>query len=265
MHMTTFDTPEPISAAIDVPMGRVRISAGERRDTLVEVTPSDPSDAEDVNVAERTRVELANSQLVVRAPRPPFRLGRNRGGSVDVAIQLPAGSNLYATGQMTDFDCDGRLGDCRIKTGAGEIRVDEARTLSVKSGSGDVNARELGGSTMIKNANGDIWVGVAGGDLLVGSANGSIAVDRARADVAATTAKGDVRLGGVERGSVALETQVGDLEVGIPEGTAAWLDVRARAGQVRNALEAADAPEPDAESVEVRARTSYGDVVIRRP
>ena len=39
-----------------------------------------------------------------------------------------------------------------------------------------------------------------------------------------------------------LETRLGDLEVGIPEGTAAWLDVRADAGRVHNALEAAEAP-----------------------
>ena len=67
------------------------------------------------------------------------------------------------------------------------------------------------------------------------------------------------------RGSVVLETQIGDLEVGIREGTAAWLDVSARAGKVHNALDAADAPEASAETVEVRARTSVGDVVIRRP
>jgi ABC-type glutathione transport system ATPase component len=34
---------------------------------------------------------------------------------------------------------------------------------------------------------------------------------------------------------------------------------------VHNALEAADIPEPSAETVEVRARTSAGDVVIRPP
>ena len=41
--------------------------------------------------------------------------------------------------------------------------------------------------------------------------------------------------------------------------------MRSTAGKVHNALEAADAPEPSAETVEVRARTTVGDVVIRRP
>ena len=62
------------------------------------------------------------------------------------------------------------------------------------------------------------------------------------------------------RGSVVLETRLGDLEVGIREGTAAWLDVRATAGKVHNALEAAEAPGPSAETVEVRGRTTAGNV-----
>jgi hypothetical protein len=53
--------------------------------------------------------------------------------------------------------------------------------------------------------------------------------------------------------------------VGIREGTAAWLDVRAHAGKVHNALEAAGSPEPSAEKVEVRAHTSAGNVVVSRP
>jgi hypothetical protein len=36
-------------------------------------------------------------------------------------------------------------------------------------------------------------------------------------------------------------------------------------GRVHNHLDAADGPEPADETVEVRARTSYGDIVIRRP
>jgi hypothetical protein len=41
--------------------------------------------------------------------------------------------------------------------------------------------------------------------------------------------------------------------------------VRATAGKVHNALDAAAAPKPSAETVEVRARTSAGSVEIRRP
>ena len=42
--MPTFDTPEPITATIDLAIGDVRISAGERGTTVVEVRPSDASE-----------------------------------------------------------------------------------------------------------------------------------------------------------------------------------------------------------------------------
>jgi DUF4097 and DUF4098 domain-containing protein YvlB len=280
--MPTFDTPEPISVTIYVAVGDVQITAGDRSATVVDVRPSDASNADDVKAAELTRVECANAQLLVKAPKLRSWLSRGGGGSIDVTIELPAGSQVHGAGQATDFRCDGRLGDCRIKTGMGHILLDRADTLGLKSGigdirvdratghaevtigSGDVRLRELDGSAVIKNSNGDTWVGVAGGDLRTNAANGSIAVDLAHASVVAKSALGDVRLGEVVRGSVVLETRLGDLEVGIREGTAAWLDVRAMAGKVDNALDAAEAPERSAATVEVRARTSAGSVVIRR-
>jgi hypothetical protein len=281
--MPTFDTPGPITATIDVVVGAVRISAAERDATVVEARPTDSSNAEDVKAAEQTRAEYANGHLLIRAPKVRSWLPRARGGSVDVTIQLPAGSDVRGAGQLTDFDCEGPLGDCRLRTGLGQIRVDQADALSLKTGigdisvdhatghadvttgSGDVRVRELDAGAVIKSSNGDTWVGEAGGDLRIKAANGSIAVDLARATVGAKSANGDVRLGEAVRDSVVLETHLGDVEVGIRDGTAAWLDVRAAAGRVLNALETAEAPEPSAETVQVRARTSAGNVVIRRP
>jgi Putative adhesin len=281
--MPSFETPEPISATIDIAMGDVRISAGDGGATVVEVRPSDASNAEDVKAAGLTRVEYANQQLLVKAPKLRTWVSRTGGGSVEVTVELPAGSHVHGTAGLADFQCDGPLGSCRIKTGLGRIRVDRAETLNLKSGagdisvdrvtgqaevtagSGDVRLRELDAGAVIKNSNGDTWVGVGGGDLRLNSANGSIAVDQAHASVGAKSSNGAVRVGEVVRGSVVLETRIGELEVGIREGTAAWLDVSSRFGQVRNSLTASDAPESSSETVEVRARTSVGDVVIRRP
>ena len=125
--------------------------------------------------------------------------------------------------------------------------------------------RELDAGAVVKNSNGDTWVGAAAGDLRISAANGSISVGVARAGVTAKSSNGDVRLDEAVRGSVVLETRLGDVEVGIPEGTTAWLDVRAGAGRVSNELAAADAPAQSAETVEVRGRTSAGSVVVRRP
>ena len=52
--MPIFETPEPISATIDLAVGDVRITASDRHDTVVDVRPSDASHEPDVRAAEQT-------------------------------------------------------------------------------------------------------------------------------------------------------------------------------------------------------------------
>jgi hypothetical protein len=280
--MPTYETPGPISVSIDLPVADVRIRSDGGSATTVDVRPTTPSKDEDVRAAEETRVEFADGRLTIKGPRALAWLTSARRGSVDVTIELPAGSHLEGGVGMGAFACDGRFGDCSLRTGLGDVRIDRAGALNVQtgrgdvrvdvasghaevaSGSGDVHVRELDQTAVLKNANGDIHIGSAAGDLRVSVANGSISVDRAETNVGAKSANGDVRVGEVVRGSVVLETARGDLDVGIREGTAAWLDVSSIAGSVHNTLDAADAPEPSAPTVEVRARTAVGDVAIRR-
>jgi hypothetical protein len=279
--MPTYATPQPISVSIEIPIGDVTLDGGDRTETLVDVRPSRPDNDEDVRAAEQIRVDYADGRLTVKGPRGRAWLSRTR-GSVDVSVELPAGSHVDGTVGIGAFVCDGRLGDCTLRTGVGDVRVDHAGAINVKtgtgdvqvdvatghtevaSGSGEVRLRELAHTGVVKNANGDIWVGSVAGDLRVSVASGAISVDRAQTNVAAKTATGDVRVGEIVRGSVVLETHAGDLDVGIREGTAAWLDVKSSVGSVHNTLDASEAPDPSAPTVELRARTTVGDVAIRR-
>jgi hypothetical protein len=102
------------------------------------------------------------------------------------------------------------------------------------------------------------------GDVRVRSANGAIGIGRAGAGVDVKTSNGSIRLGEVVRGSVVLGTAAGDLDIGVAEGTAAWLEVNTFYGQVRNLLADASRPEEGDKTVEVRGRTSYGDITIHR-
>jgi hypothetical protein len=281
--MTTFQTPGPVTATVDLAVGDVRITAEDRADTTVEIRPSDPRNAHDRDAAEGTQVTFADGRLEVRAARLRGWLSLRGGGSVDVVVAIPHGSDVRGTGASADFTCAGRLGECRIKTGLGQVRVGEAGPVDLKSGVGDVTVERATGRAQVtagsgdvrigaldaggavKNANGDTWVGSSAAELRVNAANGDIAVDRADADVTAKAANGAVRLREAVRGSVVLETRIGDVEVGIREGIAAWVDANATAGKVRNTLEAAEAPGPATETIQVRARTSVGEIVIRRP
>lgn len=281
LTMTTFQTPEPILATISLLVGNVWVIASDRRDTSVLVAPSDGSNNSDVRAAEATRVDYSNATLVVKGPKQRRHFSLGKTGSIEVTIELPADSRLLGDAAVADFRCDGRLGECKITTATGSIRLDQTGSLNLSTatgsvtvdraegrveltGAGEVRVRRIDGSAAFKNLNGDTWVGEITGDFRCRSANGNIAVDRAQASLVAKTANGDVRFRDVARGSAVLESAFGELEVGIREGTSALLDVRSGFGTVDNSLAAADGPEPSGETLEVRARTSFGDILIHR-
>jgi hypothetical protein len=281
--MPSFETPQPVSIRVELGIGRIRVVAGDRTDTVVDVRPSDPNSKADVMAAEQTRVELTGGRLVIRAPRgwrqyTPFG-GRE---SIDVDVDVPSGSDLDGDVGMATLVCLGRLGECRFKTGAGHIQVDEAGPLHLRAGAGDITVDHGGGfaevttgsgavrltridgSAVVKNSNGETWIGEVGGDLRINAANGKIAVEQARETVSAKTAVGDIRLGEVERGAIVAQSGMGNVEVGILDGVPAWLDLSTRFGTVDSALEASDEPPPGQDALDLRVRTSLGDISIRR-
>ena len=280
--MPTFDTPEPIRVTIALSVGDVRVVASDRQDTVVAVSPTNLSKEGDVKAAEQTRVEFAQGRLLIKSPKSWRQYTPFGGGeSIDVTVELPAGSHVQAEASVADLFAEGRLGESTFTTSVGNIFLDETGPLHASTsggnvtvgrvvgrgeitGAGQVRIREIDGPAVVKNLNGAIWVGEATGDLRCNSANGDITIDRALAAVTAKTANGSVRIGEVVRGSVELGTAYGELEVGIREGTAALLDVRSQFGSVRSSLTASDGPQQSDQTVEVRARTSMGDIVIRR-
>ncbi|MFF1796288.1 hypothetical protein ACFVXQ_19055, partial [Kitasatospora sp. NPDC058263] len=74
--MPSFDTPGPISATIEFDIASVRIAAGKRTDTVVEVRPADPAVEADVKAAEQTRISYAGGALVVKGPKKRSLFGR---------------------------------------------------------------------------------------------------------------------------------------------------------------------------------------------
>jgi DUF4097 and DUF4098 domain-containing protein YvlB len=280
--MPNYATPELISVRLELGVGNVRIAASTRTNTVVDVRPSDESDESDVKAAQQVRVDYANGTLRVTGPKARVFDFSRKTRSVDVSIDLPSGSEVSAEILMGDFRCAGRLGECRVKTSCGNVWVERTGPLRLDSGAGHITADgvagnaeistgfgkvqigEVEGSAVVNSSNGDIMIEGVTGDARVRTANGEIRVGRAGAGVDAKTSNGSIRLGEVTRGSVAIGTAAGDLEIGIAEGTAARLVVNTGFGHVRNLLENVTRPEETDETVEVRGRTSHGDITIRR-
>ena len=279
--MPSYDTPEPISVLLDVYAGHVQVVASDRTTTAVDVQPSDAHDSSDVEAARKVTVDYANGTLMVRGPKRTFDFSRKT-RSVDVVVELPSGSRVdvdVAAGSVrtsgvlgaTEVDLSAgnihldRTGPLKADTGAGRVKIGAVTgDAEVKTGSGHIRVGRVDGSLVVKNSNGHIDVGTVEGELRARSANGDINVERAGALVDARTAMGSIEVAEVVRDTVSLNTAMGGIELGIAQGTAAWIDAKTSFGHVSNTLDGSDGPGNAAQTVKVTAHTSFGDISVRR-
>ncbi|CAM2894087.1 DUF4097 family beta strand repeat-containing protein [Skermania piniformis] len=282
--MPEFSTPQPISVSVEVAGVRLGVRATAAATTTVEVRPHNPGRPGDVALAGQIVVDYAAGRLTVRSPRPPrtgFRIVFGGNDRVDVDLELPAGSALEVRG-WGDVTAHGRLGAVDIETGAGDITLDRVEQLRAKTSAGNVRVshaaavaelRTAAGSVRVDRADAELDAATAAGDVVVEAATaplrlatsaGRVRVGRATTDVRANTSAGDIRLGSVAGGTVTAAAAFGGIEVGVAEGTAAWLDVQARLGAVRSDLESAGEPEPGEPTVRIHATAGVGDIVLRR-
>ncbi|GHF48652.1 hypothetical protein GCM10010218_32670 [Streptomyces mashuensis] len=197
--MQKFATPATISAVLDIPAGRIQLIAADRTDATVEVLPANPAKSRDVRTAEETTVAYADGVLQIRVPEPKNQLF-GPSGSVEVTVQLPAGSNVEARTAACELRGVGRLGDVVFEGAYRSIKVDEAASLRLAATDGDVEVGRLGGPAEI------------------------------------STARGDIRIAEAVRGTVVLRTQSGDIEVAAAAGVSAALDAGTTYGRISNAL-----------------------------
>ncbi|WP_406060016.1 DUF4097 family beta strand repeat-containing protein [Micromonospora sp. NBC_00860] len=197
--MQTFATPAPISAVLDIPAGRIQLIAADRSDTTVEVLPADPAKSSDTRAAEQTTVTYADSVLRITTARPINKLF-GPSGSLEVTVQVPAGSHVQARAASAELRGVGRLGDVAVDGAYREIKIDEAASVRLTAIDGDVEVGRLNGPAEISTARGDITVAEA------------------------------------MRGTVVLRTQSGDISVVAAAGVSAALDAGTGHGRVSNSL-----------------------------
>jgi hypothetical protein len=155
-----FTTPTPITAILDIPGGRVQIIAADRTDTTVEIRPADPAKPRDLKAAEATTAAYRDGVLRIGPARPAHRvLGPS--GSIEITIQLPAGSAVQATAAAAEFRGVGRLGQVTVDGAYGThhaIKIDEAAAARLTAHAGHITLGRLTGPAQITTAKGDIRI-----------------------------------------------------------------------------------------------------------
>ena len=279
--MPTYSTPTPIDVAIHLPVGAIEIVAGDRSDTVVTVTPTNPAKAVDRRGADETTVDFAAQRLTITGPKPRFSfIGPSE--SVDVRVELPAGSRLTAESSMGGVRTVGRLGATRIKCSMGPVEVDATGDLWMRAGHGNATVGSADGSVeitadhgqirvgtvtgdaVLKASHGSVQVGESGGDLDARLSYGDLEITRALGSVTTKTSYGSIQLHEISSGSIQVESGYGQITLGVRDGVPAWLDLSSKSGHVRNQLEGNRAPDESEQSVAVRARTQAGNITVQR-
>lgn len=269
MHKT-FQTEGPASLYVELGSGDVEIHATQTDTTEVQV---DGRDAEDVIVEQR------GEQIVVIAPLRHGRMLFGLDSGLSVTVTMPLDSDLATKLGSADLVANGRYGAARIRSGSGEVRVEELTDdavvetgsgdieidsslgdLRIKSGSGDVTLGRCAGSLVVSTGSGSVQVRSAEDTTAVKSGSGDIQVDDAHTDVSTMTGSGDLNLGRIRRGTVKAKAASGDIHVGVPAGIPVWTDISCLTGRVRSNLQGAGQPEGDQDYIEIRATTVSGDI-----
>lgn len=284
--MPRFSTHGPVEVRFDVGVAHVVIDAVDEPDALdgageveVEITPTDPGRDADVDLALDSRAELDGNRLSIHVPRRTRWFGRTE--SVEVHIRVPAGSAVDGVSHFGDVRARGvlgrtdlrvtygqtrleRTGDLTLSTPHGEVEIAEVDgVLELRSGHGTTRVGRVGGAVDLTGTHGNVEFGTTEGPVRASLAGG-LQIRRALAPVEVTSNYGVVRIGELLADRAGLRTSYEAIEVGIPEGVAAWMDANSQHGTVRTDLPSRGAPAAGERHVELHLRSGHGNILVHR-
>ena len=269
----TFDVTGPIELEIKLNSGEIEVDAIDGAERVeVELTAHDEGSQE---LIDNGRVELQQHQ---QRPHLIIDLQQKRGGGgfnlgslfsrsgITCRVRVPASSSLTVRTKSADVAVRGTLSGVNVATASGDIELDRVEgSVNIKSASADVRMREVTGGINVQSASGDVEVDVVRGPVNVNSASGDVMIREAYGDVNTNTVSGDQEHSAVMRGRLAAHTVSGDVHIGVRRGSNVFLDCNTVSGDTSSELDVtSDAPAGDGPSLEIRAKTVSGDILITR-
>jgi len=181
------------------------------------------SEAEAKEAADKVevRIEQIGNRIEVEAryPRQFFSFGRRPRVVVDFEISAPASSNVDAKNVDGPLEVAGFQGELRLETVDGDLRAEEcAGHISAESTDGDLLLDQVQGAVAAHTVDGAIRVDGVLGALTARSTDGDIAII--------------TRPGSIMEENWSVRSTDGSIDLALPEGFAADLDVKAGDGEI---------------------------------
>jgi hypothetical protein len=242
----------------------------ETADGLTEATVRLDAGRNGAEILDETVVELRDGRaLIVVAPRQGgvFELGflGKRGGRrLDVHVTVPTGTDVSISTFTAPIRILGDVGSADLSFGAGEAAVRHVgKDLRLRYGAGTAKAVQVDGSVQLRSGAGNAEFGEIGGALTSGCGSGNVSVRRVLGPVRVRTGSGTARLAEIH-GDVDATTGSGEVQIGLPEGLTAQIDLQTGSGHVHTDMPVDDAPRSRQQAVRVKARSGSGDVRLFR-
>ncbi|MEV0589243.1 DUF4097 family beta strand repeat-containing protein, partial [Nonomuraea sp. NPDC050310] len=205
---------------MEIPAGRIRLTASPRPDTTVEIRGLNKSGEE---YAESISVQHSGDTISILGPRQSLM----RSPSVEVLVALPAGSHPTVKTASADISLHGPFDVTRLHTASGDIHFDRLGATRIKTASGDVAGDVIEGDADITTASGDVRIASITGDAKIDTASGEYTLRHVAGDITAKSASGDLDFTNVQGRSLNARTASGDVTVGIPDGMDVSLSMEA--------------------------------------
>lgn len=202
---------------INTSSGKVVVVAEERENVLVEAGVRSPDDIE-------------------RDATGRMRIASARGGSADLELRCPAGTDLVVGTLSGHIELRGHFGAVRVNTVSGDIGAEAADEFDVRSISGHIRVDTCAGDCLLRTKSGRTEVGKAR-DVHISSISGKIRIDETTGTVRAQTVSGNVEVGTERDGDVAVQTMSGSVRVAVPEGVRPQTRLRSLSGRPRSDCE----------------------------
>jgi hypothetical protein len=279
-RLHSFQTPAPIRLRVEIPHGRIKVTAEATDATRVELTAIHDDAAARAWIAD-AEVAQNGDEIVVRVRKSGAALFGLDGG-VEASVHAPLDSAATLNAGAGQIETAGRLGQVRASSGSGTIKLDDndaanaqtgsgaiaiassAGSVEAKTGSGRITVGKVNADARITTGSGQIELGEAAGDARLTTGSGDIEVTKAGDSVEAFAASGSIKVSRADHGRARLKTISGRVCVGVANGAAALLDITTMSGRVNSELEAAEAPADGEKRVELVVSTLSGNVSLVR-
>jgi DUF4097 and DUF4098 domain-containing protein YvlB len=227
--------PGPAALHLSTSSGRVTVTAEDRSDVLIE-SGSPPAD----------RIE--------RDATGRIRFASPKGGSANLELRCPLGSDIVVGTISGAVTLRGQLGAVRATTVSGNVSVESAEELDVRSISGSIDVERASARCRLQTKSGHAVCNTAA-DAQVSTLSGRIRLSATTGKVHAQSVSGAVDVGTAAKGEVTVQTISGSVHVAVPQGVRPSTRLRSISGRPRVDC-------PPGEDCEIRVQSMSGKIEV---